>query len=199
MSSHLRVRTRRSRTRPAVLGVAIAAMFALAVPTASAIDSDDGSTPPPPPLTLAPPAANGSPTPSSSPGAAADPFAEAMAAGRAAVDAEQWPVAIIAFTKATGLQPKSADAFNLLAFSQRKSGRLDDAFKNYRKALAIDPKHRGAHEYLGEAYLQAKNLTAAKKELATLKKLCGTTCEEYQDLAADIAAYERSARSKTKK
>src|SRR3972149_10628655 len=30
---------------------------------------------------------------------------------------------------------------------------MDLAFKYYERALAINPRHRGAHEYVGEAYL----------------------------------------------
>ena len=44
-------------------------------------------------------------------------------------------------------------------------------------ALQIDPKHRNAHEYLGEAYLQARDLDRAEAELRTLDSLCSVPCE----------------------
>ena len=50
----------------------------------------------------------------------------------------------------------SADAYNYLGFSYRKSGQLPEAFEAYQKVLALDPKHLGAHVYLGEAYLVSK-------------------------------------------
>ena len=77
--------------------------------------------------------------------------------------------------------PGSADAYNYLGFSYRKSGHLPEAFKAYDKALALDPRHLGAHEYLGEAYLMNKEPDKARGELAKLKGICGS-CEEYRDL-----------------
>jgi tetratricopeptide (TPR) repeat protein len=51
--------------------------------------------------------------------------------------------------------PENADAWNLLAYCQRKTGKLDEAFLNYRKALDLKPEFPEAREYLGEAHLQA--------------------------------------------
>ncbi len=84
----------------------------------------------------------------------------------------------------------SADAYNYLGFSYRKSGNLPEAFKAYDKALALDPKHLGAHEYLGEAYLMNKEPEKANEMLKRLKELCGN-CEEYLDLEKAIAADKR--------
>jgi tetratricopeptide (TPR) repeat protein len=78
--------------------------------------------------------------------------------------------------------PRDADAWNELAHAYRKSGDLDNAFKGYEKALRIDPKHRNAHEYLGEAYLQAGDLARAEAQLRNLDKLCFLPCEQYADL-----------------
>jgi len=81
----------------------------------------------------------------------------------------------------------SADAYNYLGFSYRKGGQLPEAFEAYRKALALDPKHLGAHEYLGEAYLASKQPEKARGELAQLKSICGN-CEEYRDLQKSITS-----------
>ena len=70
---------------------------------------------------------------------------------------------------------------------------MDKAFEHYRRALAIDPRHRGAHEYIGEAYLMDNKPDMAQQHLASLEKICGTTCEEYADLAKAIAAYTSKA------
>jgi len=43
----------------------------------------------------------------------------------------------------------------MLAFTQRKTGHLDDAFRNYRRALEISRPFPQAREYLGEAHIQA--------------------------------------------
>jgi len=81
----------------------------------------------------------------------------------------------------------------LLAYSYRKQARPDlpKAFEHYNIALKLDPKHRGAHEYIGEAYLMDKKPAEAEQHLAELEKICGNkTCEEYADLARAIADYK---------
>ena len=60
------------------------------------------------------------------------------------------------------------------------------AFAEYEEALHLDPGHKGAHEYVGEAYVIAKNLPKAQEHLAALEKLCGRSCPEYRDLAKVI-------------
>jgi hypothetical protein len=70
---------------------------------------------------------------------------------------------------------------------------MNVVFKHYNQALAIDPKHKGAHEYIGEAYLMVKNVAKAKEHLAQLDKLCFFSCAEYTDLKNAIATYEKTA------
>ena len=53
----------------------------------------------------------------------------------------------------------------------------------YKKALSIDPGHRGALEYIGELYVDTKRLDLAN---ATLKKLENCRCEEYAELKSYI-------------
>jgi len=67
---------------------------------------------------------------------------------------------------------------------------MDVVFKHYQEALRLDPKHRGAHEYIGEAYVMVGNLAKAKEHLAALNKLCFFSCEEYRDLKKAIEGYE---------
>ena len=64
----------------------------------------------------------------------------------------------------------------------RKNGDPARSIPIYQKALSIDPKHRGAHEYIGEAYLALDNLPKAKEHLGRLDKLCFFPCSEYKDL-----------------
>src|SRR5207302_6744569 len=96
---------------------------------------------------------------------------------------------------ASGACKKSrhADYHNLYAYSIRKGPNPDLSlvFKRYNEALRIDPEHRGAHEYLGEAYLMVGNVAKAKEHLAMLDKLCFLPCNEYTDLKKAIADYER--------
>ena len=111
------------------------------------------------------------------------------ARGRAAIDRKDWPEAISAFEKVVAQDSKNADAWNWLGYASRKSGKLDAAFKYYDKALSVDPKHRGAYEYQGEAFLVADQPAKAENNLATLAKLCNSSCEEYQDLKEAITDY----------
>ncbi len=76
---------------------------------------------------------------------------------------------------------------NYTGYSHRKAGRLEIGISYYRKALAIDPKFVLAREYLGEGYVAAGRVDLARLELGEIAKLCGTSCEEYQDLSAAIA------------
>jgi Flp pilus assembly protein TadD len=117
---------------------------------------------------------------------------EAYAKGKALVAAKDWAEAIIQLEEADKAQPNNADTNNLLGFSNRKLGKLDVSLTYYKKALAVDPKHLGAHEYLGELYLMMKEPAKAKAELATLSTLCGTKCEQFLDLKRAIAAYKPS-------
>ena len=128
-------------------------------------------------------------------GGGSDPLPKAaqdadFTAGKAAIDAKAWPTAIAAFERSTAKNPKNADAWNYLGFAQRNAGNYDAAFKAYGQALAIDPNHRGAHEYVGEAYLRVKNLAKAEEHLAALDKICGFGCAEYTELKNKIAAFK---------
>ena len=86
--------------------------------------------------------------------------------------------------------PKSADGHNLLGFSHRKLGDQQTALVHYQKALALDPSHRGANEYLGELYLEMGDLAKAEERLDKLDSACFFGCEEYTDLKQAIAAYK---------
>lgn len=106
-----------------------------------------------------------------------------------AIKAKEYERAISYLNGVVARNDKNAEARNLLGYSERMRGNLDAAFKQYERALAIDPKHRGAHEYVGETYLLAGNLTKAEEHLAILDKLCFFPCAEYSNLKAAIAAY----------
>ena len=108
----------------------------------------------------------------------------------AAVRAEQWDKAVLRLNAYVARRPNDADAWNELAHAYRKRGDLDNAFKGYAKALQIDPKHRNAHEYLGEAYLQAGDLARAEAELRALDSLCFLPCEQHRDLKEEIRRYK---------
>jgi tetratricopeptide (TPR) repeat protein len=107
-----------------------------------------------------------------------------------AVKRGDYPAAIRLLEGVVAKDQRNADAYNLLAYSIRKSGDPGKSIPIYEKALAIDPKHKGAHEYIGEAYLALGDLDKAKQHLAILDKLCLFPCEEYTDLKKAVQAYE---------
>ena len=118
---------------------------------------------------------------------------ERMDAARAAIQARDWRTAMAELDAVVETEPGNADAHSLLGYSHRKQARPDlaKAFEHYRRALQIDPRHKGAHEYIGEAYLMDNKPAEAEKHLAELARLCGNqTCEEYADLAQAITAYK---------
>jgi hypothetical protein len=92
--------------------------------------------------------------------------------------------------------PKDADTLNYLGFVNRKLKNYKESFAFYQRALAVDPEHKGAREYLGELYLQTGEIEKAREQLAELKRICVTNCEEVEDLAADIATYEEARAAK---
>lgn len=75
--------------------------------------------------------------------------------GKASVGQKDFTAALRLFTQANRLNANDADILNMLAYSHRKLGRLDDAFTYYRRALKLRPRFAEAREYLGEAHIQA--------------------------------------------
>ena len=87
-------------------------------------------------------------------------------------------------------RPDNADALNLMGFTERKLGDPTDSLTYYNKALAQNPNHLGANEYLGELYLEMKDVKKAEERLAVLQQACGGTCEEYQELKEKIDQFK---------
>lgn len=114
-----------------------------------------------------------------------------MMDARKHVKAERYKDAIPLLEKAIAAKPQNADAWNLLAFSQRKLNDLKASLANYKKALSIDPSHKDAHEYLGELYLRMDDLANAEKHLNRLDSLCFFGCTQLDELKAAIAAYKK--------
>ena len=115
------------------------------------------------------------------------------AAGAAALTAEDFARAQPHLLNALKRFPESANLHNDLGYAFRKLGQLDKAFEHYKKALVIDPRHRAAHEYIGEAYLMVGDVANAEKHLQALRSICTLPCEEMRDLQAAIEAHRRKA------
>jgi tetratricopeptide (TPR) repeat protein len=105
------------------------------------------------------------------------------------IEAENYQGAVDELSKMLDEKPMDADLFNLLAYSQRKLKRFDEALVNYQKALEIEPEHRGANEYLGELYLQTGQLDKAVERLKVLDEACYFGCDEFDELEQAIENY----------
>lgn len=118
------------------------------------------------------------------------------AAGLAALKAGDAAGALGRFQAALKRFPEAADLHNELGYAYRQVRQLDKAFEHYKRALAINPLHRGAHEYIGEAYLMVDDVASAEKHLAALRSICVLPCNELTDLQKAIAQYRAQARAR---
>jgi tetratricopeptide (TPR) repeat protein len=162
--------------------LALAALLMLPIAPALAVMSGDGTAPPP---------------------ADAGDYEQGVAAfGR-----EDWPAVIDHMIKAIEQRPWHDDAHNLLGFAYRKLGDYDRALRAYDQALILNPHHRGALEYLGEAYLEMEQPARAKEMLDRLEVECRlvavsaasdgwqSDCEEWQDLREAYETYVAKQKS----
>jgi tetratricopeptide (TPR) repeat protein len=125
-------------------------------------------------------------------GASSKPADPDYTAAVKAIKGGQFPEAVRLLEGVIQRDTSSADSYNWLGYAVRRNGDPASAIPIYQKALGLDPKHRGAHEYIGEAYLLLDNLPKAKEHLARLDSLCFLPCSEYSDLKRAVQAYESS-------
>jgi Flp pilus assembly protein TadD len=112
----------------------------------------------------------------------------------AAVKAGNYDQAIPLLQKVVAASPQNPDALNWLGFSYRKTGSMSQALVYYQKALDLQPKHIGANEYMGELYLELKDLPKAEERLAVLKQTC-LDCEEYTELKEKIEQFKKTGQT----
>ncbi len=115
-----------------------------------------------------------------------------FAAGKQAMAAGDWNGAIAALKSAALRDPRNADIQNYIGYGYRRLRQLEPAFAHYRQALTFNPRHRAAHEHMGEAYLTFGNLAAAEEHLAALERVCLIPCDEYGDLQRAITKYRNT-------
>src|SRR5712664_2116842 len=116
-----------------------------------------------------------------------------FAAGKKAVVAEDWDGAIAVLESAALRDPRNADIQNYIGYAYRRLRRMGSAIGHYQQALMLNPRHRSAHEHLGEAALVLGDSAKAEQLLVALENLCLIPCEESDDLKRAIAAYKRLA------
>jgi tetratricopeptide (TPR) repeat protein len=105
-----------------------------------------------------------------------------LTAIRILINSGKYTTALASLKSADKRHPNNADVNNLLGYTSRKLKQYSQAGTYYTKALKIDSKHLGALEYQGELFMILKKTSSAKSNLAKIKAICGTSCEEYIDL-----------------
>ena len=122
----------------------------------------------------------------------ADPNSDSeYTAAQSAITQQDYQTAITHLNNVLVAQPNNPDVLNLMGFSKRKMGDQTGAMEYYDKALALQPSHIGANEYLGELYLEMKLPAKAQERLDALQQICGN-CEEYTELKEKIEKYKQT-------
>lgn len=106
------------------------------------------------------------------------------------VEAKQYSEAIAKLEAMLSDDAENADVLSLMGYSYRKQQQFDQALVYYQRALAIDPEHRAANEYLGQLYLETRQLDKAKERLAVLDSACFLPCREFSSLERAIMDYQ---------
>jgi tetratricopeptide (TPR) repeat protein len=114
-----------------------------------------------------------------------------FAAGKRAIVAGDWTGAINALTSAGLRDARNADIQNYLGYAYRRLRQVDPAIRHYQQALMLNPRHRSAHEHLGETYLVQGDLTKAEEHLMALERICLIPCDEHDDLKRALATYDK--------
>ena len=79
------------------------------------------------------------------------------------------------------------DVLTYQGFANRKLHKYDVAISFYSAALALEPDHRGANEYLGEYYVETGQIGLARAQRVKLDGICKFGCEEAEELRRWIA------------
>jgi len=116
---------------------------------------------------------------------------EDYAAGKKAIERKDWAEAVKRLSVAAKRDPDNADLQNYLGYSYRNLKQMDLAFRHYKRSIELNPRHRGAHEYIGEAYLMVNDLAGAERHLAALREICLLPCEELTDLEKAVKAHKK--------
>jgi tetratricopeptide (TPR) repeat protein len=121
-----------------------------------------------------------------------------FAAGITAMSKGQWASAIEDLKLASMRDPPNPDIQNYIGYSYRRIGIPKLALEHFQRAIEFNPRHRGAHQHLGETYLSLGELAKAKDQLVMLERICLIPCEEYGDLARAIALGAGSGKANAK-
>ncbi len=109
-----------------------------------------------------------------------------IAQGRSALNADQPQKAIDAFEAALAVDPAYTGIYLEMAEAARVEGLQGKAIRYYREALKREPGNFNAISGEGEALVEKGAVEKARLNLAKLQSLCGSGCQETQDLAMAI-------------
>ena len=112
---------------------------------------------------------------------------ETMNTARAFIEQGELEKATEQLRKVVDEDKSNADAWNLLGYSWRKLNENRKSKKSYARALKLDPNHKGALEYQGELFIKLGERDKANDNLARLKTLCPSGCEELDNLSRALA------------
>src|SRR5262249_54184867 len=116
-----------------------------------------------------------------------------FAAGRKARVSEDWNASIAALKLASLREPDNADIENYIGYAYRRLRQFGPAMHHYQRALALNRRHRSAHEHLGELYLVLGEPAKAEHELVTLEDICLIPGVETDDIKRASAVYKALA------
>ncbi len=106
---------------------------------------------------------------------------------------EDYKSALKTLKKYTKSKKKDADGWTLLAFTNRKLKNYSEAESLYTKALNLDPDNKVAIEYQGELFVELGRLEEANANLAKLRELCPSSCEELEMLEKYISGSQQKS------
>lgn len=123
-----------------------------------------------------------------------DPRSAALVAeGKSHLVAGDVDAAIDSFEAALTIDPGHTAVYLELAEAARLQGLQGKAIHYYRGALDRDPGNLAALSGEGEALLEKGAIEKARRKLAQLESLCGSSCTETQQLASAIERGPRPA------
>jgi tetratricopeptide (TPR) repeat protein len=85
---------------------------------------------------------------------------------------------------------EQGNIYAYLGFANYKIGKTAAGMQYLKFALQEDSDNKKAREYLGDIYLDGRDLSSAKARLGELAGLCPSGCDELDALTKSITAFE---------
>src|SRR5690349_5658123 len=96
---------------------------------------------------------------------------EAMEAGKRHYMAQEFPLAVDAFKKATELNAESADAWRAFGFAMKENGNSPEAISAFHTAIRLQPDNAEGHLGLGLVHSEMAHQPVAIKEFEEALRL----------------------------